>query len=147
MTTFLALLTSLPTGNSTIRMRVWRALRETGCGVLRDGVYVLPPDAPQVPALAAAEGMIKEAGGFAMIVDLGTRSAAEAEHVRGLFDRGTEYAALLERIAAAKAALKRLGKRKADTLAQRLRRSFDGIAGIDFFPGKAHAQAKEAIAA
>ena len=39
---FNALVLSLPTRNSTIRMRVWRALKETGCGVLRDGVYVLP---------------------------------------------------------------------------------------------------------
>ena len=45
MNTFIALLTSLPTGNSTMRMRVWRALKSTGCGVLRDGVYVLPGDA------------------------------------------------------------------------------------------------------
>ena len=47
MDTFIALLTSLPTGNSTTRMRVWRALKETGCGVLRDGVYVLPAARPR----------------------------------------------------------------------------------------------------
>ena len=66
MTVFQALLTSLPTGNSTLRMRVWRALKNTGCGVLRDGVYVLPVDAPQVPALVEAESAIRSAGGFAM---------------------------------------------------------------------------------
>ena len=35
-------------------MRVWRALKSTGCGVLRDGVYVLPGDAPQASALVEA---------------------------------------------------------------------------------------------
>ena len=40
--TFDSLILSLPTRNSTMRMRVWRALKETGCGVLRDGLYVLP---------------------------------------------------------------------------------------------------------
>jgi hypothetical protein len=143
---FLALLTSLPTGNSTLRMRVWRALKNTGCGVLRDGVYVLPVDAPRAPALVEAESAVRAAGGFAMTVELHIKTAAQLEHVRKLFDRGKEYGALVEKISAAKRALQRLGKRKADTLVQRLRRSFDELAEIDYFPGEAHLQAKEALA-
>ena len=42
MDAFAALVLSLPTRNSTLRMRLWRALKDTGCAVLRDGVYVLP---------------------------------------------------------------------------------------------------------
>ena len=38
MSDFTALLLSLPSGNSTLRMRLWRALKATGCAVLRDGV-------------------------------------------------------------------------------------------------------------
>lgn len=147
MTTFLALLTSLPSGNSTLRMRVWRALKDTGCAVLRDGVYVLPVDAPQAPALVEAESAVRTAGGFAMTVELNVKAAAQIEHVRRLFDRGKEYGALVERIGAAKVALRRLGKRKADTLVQRLRRSFDELVKIDFFPGQAKLQAKAAISA
>src|SRR5205823_2467684 len=128
-TMFLALFTSLPTGNSTLRMRVWRALKSTGCGVLRDGVYIVPGDAPTAGALAEAETEIKAGGGFAMTVEVNF-SPAQLEYVRGLFDRGRDYAALLARIAAAKAALPRLGKRKADTLVQRLRRALDELAGI-----------------
>ncbi len=144
---FLALLTSLPTGNSTIRMRVWRALKNTGCGVLRDGVYVLPADAPQAPALAEAESVVRSAGGFGMTVELNIKTAAQLEHVRKLFDRGNEYGALVERIGAAKISLQRLGKRRAETLVQRLRRSFDELVEIDFYPGQAHLQAKEAMSA
>lgn len=147
MSTFLALMTSLPTGNSTLRMRVWRALRSTGCGVLRDGVYLLPAEAPRAAALAEAESEIKAAGGFAMTVELNLRTPAQLEHVRALFDRGREYGAIVERVAAAKAALPKLGKRKADTLVQRLRRSFEELAEIDFFPGPAHQQAKAAMLA
>jgi hypothetical protein len=147
MTIFQALLTSLPTGNSTLRMRVWRALKNTGCGVLRDGVYVLPVDAPQVPALAEAEAAIKAAGGFAMTAELNIKAAAEIVHVRGLFDRSNEYGALVERIGAAKRGLPRLGKRRADTLVERLRRSFDELAAIDFFPGEARSQAHAAMSA
>ncbi len=140
-------MTSLPTGNSTLRMRVWRALRTTGCGVLRDGVYLLPAQAPRAPALAEAESEVKAAGGFAMTVELNIRTAAQLDHIRKLFDRSNEYGALVARIGAAKAALQRLGKRKADTLVQRLRRAFEELVEIDFYPGHAHLQAKEAMAA
>jgi hypothetical protein len=146
-TVFLALLTSLPTGNSTLRMRVWRALKSSGCGVLRDGVYLLPVDAPGTAALADAEAEIKAAGGFAMTVQLSLKTPEQLEHVRKLFDRGEEYAALLKRASAARAALRRLGKRKTDTLVQRLRRSFADLAAIDFYPGQAQLQAKNAMSA
>jgi hypothetical protein len=145
MTAFLALLTSLPTGNSTLRMRVWRALKNTGCGVLRDGVYLLPPEAPRAAALAAAESEVKAAGGFAMTVELNIKTAAQLEHVRKLFDRSREYGALVNRISAAKVSLQRLGKRKADTLVQRLRRAFEELVEIDFYPGHAQLQSKEAM--
>ena len=42
---FQTLVLSLPTRNSTLRMRVWRALKECGAAVLRDGVYLLARDA------------------------------------------------------------------------------------------------------
>ncbi len=147
MTAFLALLTSLPTGNATLRMRVWRALKNTGCGVLRDGVYLLPAAAPRAATLADAESDVKAAGGFAMTVDLNLKSAAQLEYVRKLFDRSNEYGALVARISAAKISLQRLGKRKADTIAQRLRRAIEVLVEIDFYPGQAQLQAKEALSA
>jgi len=145
MTAFHTLLTSLPTGNSTLRMRVWRALKSTGCAVLRDGVYILPASAPQVPALAEAEAAVRAAGGFAMTAELTVTAPAQVAHVLGLFDRGREYGVLVGRIGAAKLALKRLGKRRADTLVERLRRSLGDLAEIDFFQSQAHMQAKAAL--
>jgi len=147
MAMFLALLTSLPTGNSTLRMRVWRALKNTGCGVLRDGVYLLPIEAPRTAALVEAESEVKAAGGFGMTVELKLRNSAQLDYTRKLFDRSKEYGALVERIGAAKATLQRLGKRKADTLVQRLRRSLAELGEIDFYPGEAHLQAKDALSA
>lgn len=147
MPAFRALLTSLPTGNSTLRMRVWRTLKSTGCAVLRDGVYLLPPDAPRATTLAGLESEIQAAGGFAMTVEMNIGAGAQLEHVRKLFDRGIEYGALINRIGAAKLSLQRLGKRKADTLVRRLQRSFEETAAIDFYPGQAHLQAREAVSA
>ena len=36
------LITSLPTQNTSTRMRVWRSLKASGAATLRDGVYILP---------------------------------------------------------------------------------------------------------
>jgi hypothetical protein len=145
MTTVNALLLSLPTRNSTIRMRVWRALKETGCGVLRDGVYVLPAGAAGTPVLGEMESEITAAGGFAMTVEM-TLKTAQARDVRKLFDRSSEYGALVREVRTAKSALARLGQRKAQTAVQRLQRSFDKLAEIDFFPAQANLQAADEIA-
>ena len=147
MNTLSALVLSLPTHNSTIRMRVWRALKDTGCGVLRDGVYVLPEDAAGAAVLRKVETDIQTAGGFAMTVDLKLKSAAQTAAVRELFDRSADYGALTQKIGTVSKTLPRLGHRKAQTAVQRLQRSFDKLSEIDFFPGQAKLQAAEAIAA
>ena len=147
MTTLLALLTSLPTGNSTVRMRVWRGLKTSGCGVLRDGVYILPIDSPRNAALRDAESEIKAAGGFAMTVELNLKGPEQLDHVRTLFDRSKEYGALVARISATRSALRRLGKRQTSTLVQRLQRSLQELIEVDFYPGEANSQAKDAMSA
>jgi len=144
---FVALLTSLPTGRSTVRMRVWRLLTSTGCGVLRDGVYLLPAGAAQVAVFAQAEAEVRAAGGFAMTVELKPTSPAQLEHLRRLFDRGDEYGVLVKKLAAARGSLARLGRRKADTLVERLRRACQELMESDYFPGEARQQAQQALAA
>jgi hypothetical protein len=139
-----ALVLSLPARSSTVRMRVWRALKESGSGVLRDGVYVLPRG--QGGPLAAVAADIRAAGGFAMTMDVKLENG-DADAVRRLFDRGTDYAALSGRIRDAQAALPRLGARKGQTLVRRLERAFDKLRRIDYFPGEASAQAAQAVAA
>jgi hypothetical protein len=141
MTDFAALVLSLPTRNSTLRMRIWRALKETGCGVLRDGVYVLPASRPNRETLAKVEAEIRLHGGFAIILD--ARTQADLRH---LFDRGPEYGALVKRIGTARASLSRLGSRRAQTELKRLERALAKLGGIDFHPGEAHAQAQSALA-
>jgi hypothetical protein len=147
MAPFQALILSLPTRNSTARMRVWRALKDNGCGVLRDGVYLLPAGAPSAPALGELETDIRAEGGFAMTVEMNLRNSAQLEQVRKLFDRGADYAELVKDVGEAKARLAQLGARKAQTLVQRLRRAYDKLAQTDFFPGPAKAQAAESVAA
>jgi hypothetical protein len=147
MTTLNSLILSLPTANSTMRMRAWRALKEAGCGVLRDGVYVLPASSPAGPVLAELESEIRSAGGFAMTVELKLNSAGQRTQVRALFDRTEQYGALMEKMNALRAALAGLGARKAHTSLRRLQRSLDDVAQIDFFPGQAKRQAVAALSA
>src|SRR6185369_10494159 len=125
MTILDALILSLPTRNSTVRMRVWRALKGAGCGVLRDGVYLLPHEASSRGAFPEIESQVRAAGGFAMTVDLGFRDSAQRDHARNLFDRSRDYGALVARIAAVRGSLARLGKRKAETAEQRFQRAFE----------------------
>ena len=40
--TWLLLISNLPGRNATVRMRMWRALKAAGAGMMRDGAYVLP---------------------------------------------------------------------------------------------------------
>jgi hypothetical protein len=144
---FAALVLSLPSKDKTVRMRIWRALRGIGCGVLRDGVYLLPAAAAQASAFVDLEADVKAAGGFAMTVGLNPgSSSAQLDLIRKLFDRTSDYGSLVARIKAAEKSLARLGQPRADTLLTRLRRSLQEIAEIDFYPGPASRQAQDALA-
>lgn len=139
-----ALLLSLPTGRSAVRMRVWRAVKASGCVVLRDGVYILPPHAP-ADVFRDIEAEVRAAGGFALAADLDV-DAKQVQYVRALFDRTREYTALTRNIKAARTSLPRMGKRRSETAVKRLRRKFDELVAIDFFPEHARTQAEEALA-
>ena len=144
MSTFSALILSLPTRSSTVRMRVWRALKGSGCGVLRDGVYLLP-HAANGDAFGPVEDQVRAGGGFAMTVDVDFRTAKQAEHARRLFDRSNEYGDLVKRMEAARAGLSKQAKREAESMVQRFEKEFEELSGIDFFPGEARSQAESAL--
>ena len=139
-----ALLLSLPTGGSAVRMRVWRAVKASGAAVLRDGVYILPRQADS-GVFEEIDREVRGAGGFALAAGL-TIDAGDETHVRNLFDRTAEYTALTRRIKAAHAGLSRSTKAKAEPGLARLRRAFEDVARIDFYPGHAKTQAEEALA-
>src|SRR5262245_50343615 len=101
MSDFTALVLSLPSRDSTLRMRLWRALKDSGCGVLRDGVYVLPIGSNS-DSIASIESEIRSHGGFAMTFELGARTDAERDEIRKLFDRSVEYGALVRRVESAR---------------------------------------------
>src|SRR5437667_12704221 len=113
---FSTLVLSLPSKDKTVRMRIWRALRGLGCGVLRDGVYLLPAGVAGTARLAELESEVKAARGFAMTVELALRTPGQLDWVRKQFDRTSEYASLISRIDAAKKSIAHRGQPQADTL-------------------------------
>ena len=144
--TFIALVLSLPSRNKTVRMRIWRALHGMGCGVLRDGVYLLPGHAPQQADFADLESDVKAAGGFAMTVEMNFKTSSQFDWACKLFDRTSEYASLVTQLNAAGKSLARLQSPRADTLVKRLHRAFQEIVKIDFYPGQAKRQAQDTLA-
>src|SRR3954469_5150326 len=119
-----------------MRMRAWRALKESGCAVLRDGLYLLPSGADKAGVLKQLETEIRESGGFAMTVELKAADAKHQGELRALFDRSAAYGELVREAASAKTA----------SALSRLQRAYDRLASIDFFPGQAKLQAAKALA-
>jgi hypothetical protein len=143
--TWLQLVTSLPTENATERMRVWRTLKASGAGVLRDGVYVLPerPDLQEVLAGLAAE--ITEAEGNAHVLRVEPRDEAQAGALRALFDRTKDYATLVDEIGRARKRFTRRDPAAVRRQSRTLRRQFEAIVATDFFPGATKVQAETAL--
>jgi len=136
---FLAFFVSLPTRQSAGRMRVWRALRGLGCAALRDGVFLLPELPQQVAALSQVADEVRSVQGTAELFRLGGRDERQQAEIVALFDRGPDYARLLEAMAGAE-------RGDARTL-RALRRELGALVAIDYFPGEARRQAEDALAA
>jgi hypothetical protein len=142
---FTTLVLSLPSGNKTVRMRIWRALRGMGCGVLRDGVYLLPAGAPQAARFIEIESEVLRASGFAMTVEIDVKTSTQYERVRKLFNRTPAYTSLVRDIASTRRSLARLGPQRGAARLKQLRQAFQTIVEGDFFPGQANLQAEDAL--
>jgi hypothetical protein len=129
---WLALVTTLPTSPSAVRVRTWRALKASGCGALRDGVYLLPdrPGCEQLFAdLATA---VRAADGEATVLAFAARDAEQQAQFEALFDRSAEFKAFEVELAQQRRSLRSAtevaGRRTLRALAQRL----DALRAIDF---------------
>lgn len=139
---WLLLVLSLPTENATVRMRAWRALRAAGAAVLRDGVYLLPArDDCRVTLEAIAQDVQTGGGVTHLILADEPRDAGFA----ALFDRGDDYAALLDEISAASDALGPESALEVLKQARKLRKAFMALAATDFFAGEARKQTDAAL--
>ena len=143
---WLLLVVSLPTPSATARMRVWRALKALGCMALRDGAYLLPEgDGREESLLEIAEDCTRE-GGVAWLVGAQPRGPEDEQAWRALFDRGADYVELRKAWKDANRGLAKLGPAELARLLRKLRRDFDAVRAIDFFPGDASVETEAALA-
>ncbi|MGH8572892.1 MAG: Chromate resistance protein ChrB, partial [Gammaproteobacteria bacterium] len=142
---WLLLILSLPTQNTATRMRIWRATKALGCGVLRDGVYVLPPSPAHREALEGLSIETRASEGSAQVLEVTSKDANEAQVFATLFDRTEDYARLMEEIRELKAKVSKLDTSALRRALKTLRRSFETISSVDFFPGAAQAQTARAL--
>jgi hypothetical protein len=135
------LILSLPTENATARMRAWRALKACGAAVLRDGVYLLPEGEAHRSVLAAVADDLRANDGTAHLL----RTDAAQADFEPLFDRSTEFGALLADITERRSALTEATAFDTVKAARKLRKSFEQLATIDFFGSEAQRQTREAL--
>ena len=140
--TYLILIISLTTENTSIRMRVWRAVKASGAAVLRDGVYLLPNQEFCLNAFTAISADLQNHGGITQL--LGCEALDDADF-KPLFDRTPAYTALLAELEAFSKQLDH--SQQSQKTLRKLQKQFAAITESDFFPGEAQNQVAAAIQA
>jgi len=144
--TWLLLITNLPGRNATVRMRMWRALKAAGAGLMRDGAYVLPDSETSRHVFEEQSADIAAAGGLGHIVAFQASSQAQHASLVSLFDRTSEYSEALDRLDALKSKLTRFDEIDARQELTSISRDVAAIVARDFFPGEPRKQMEGALA-
>lgn len=129
------LISSLPTQNSTARMRVWRSLKASGAATVRDGVYLLPITHSE-KFEAIAQDVISEQGSAYIF-------QAEAPlnlEIVSLFNRNEEYEAIRKQLVDLNQNQNESEKKELLKQVRKLRKSFDALVEIDYFPSEVQGQ-------
>lgn len=142
MNQWLLLITTLPTENATLRQRAWRALKASGAAVLRDGVYLMPERESCRVTLDGLALEVRDGGGSAFVL---RAEEPEGANFAGLFDRRTDFAALMAEIGACQQRLTPGTVQDVLRLTRKLRKSFSNIVTTDFFPAEAQRQADASL--
>jgi hypothetical protein len=146
MNFWLVLTATLPTHPSALRVRVWRTLKTTGAGTLREGVYLLPSSAPTAPTLWDIERVIHESGADAHMLVVTARDAAQEKAFQGLFDRSELYAELLQSIKDARKTIKSASEAELHKVLRGLEQQLHAVQASDFFPGNSNDRTSTALA-
>jgi hypothetical protein len=135
--TWLLLVVSLPTEGASTRTRIWRALKALGCGALRDGAYLLPDRAALREQLGQLADETIRAGGSAWLLNVNADTDDAGESFQKLFDRSAEFSAFLAMLAAARHALAEATPAELNRQLRKLRRDYEALGDIDYFPNDA----------
>jgi len=143
---WLLLITNLPGPNQTLRMRIWRALKAAGAGLLRDGVYVLPQTAASRKIFEEQAREIRAVTGGAHILTFESDSTEQHHVLVELFNRTADYQELHIRLDACRRKLAKLTELDARKALAAIARDAAVTVATDFFPGKSQGQVQSALA-
>jgi hypothetical protein len=142
---WLVLVTQLP-DEANARMRILRMLEAMGCGILRDSVFVLPdtPSARQgLPKLG--EHVAANGGSYHLLnVTSDAQQSAEFAH---LFNRDNRYVELIKTLEGMRAGFGVSDPTSISRAVIKLKREFEAISSLDFFPSATRERAEKALAA
>lgn len=129
------LISSLPTQNTTTRMRVWRALKASGAATLRDGVYALPEQYSEKFDVIA-DDLIAEGGSAYLFPTI----AAENLDMVQVFNRKEEYDSIYQQLTKLRDELNQNTQKELLKHIRKLRKHLDAVIEIDYFPTEAKQQ-------
>ena len=141
---WLLFVVSMPTNSASSRTRIWRALKAMGCGALRDGAYLLPHQASHVQQLNELVKETTREGGSGWLLTVLAQSPDEDASYRNLFDRSAEHGHMVAALDEALQALPNLRAQEVGRVLRKMRRDYEALCAIDFFPGQASASSHAA---
>ena len=143
---WLLLITNLPGGNQTLRMRVWRALKAAGAGSLRDGVYLLPKSDAAKRVFSEQSRELEAGAGSAHVVAFTSDSPEQHAALMALFDRTGDYQEVLDHLGSLRCELLKIEEVEARRRLAALRRELSAVVAVDFFGGEARGQVEAQLA-
>lgn len=139
------LVTQLP-DDATVRMRILRMLDAMGCGILRDGVFVLPESTSVQQGLERLGLHITASGGVHHFLRVQS-DAAQTKSFAHLFDRSARYVELIKTVEAMRGGFGIADPTALSRMLIKQKREFEAISSLDFFPSESRERAAQAIAA
>jgi len=127
-------------------MRVWRAVKALGCVALRDGAYLIPHTDDHANQLGQLAADTNREGGTGWLLNVAAATAEEQNVLAALFDRSAEYAQLLATLSEARQSLQDLPVSDMGKVVRKLRKEYEAVQSIDFFPGDAAVRTQDAWA-
>jgi hypothetical protein len=142
---WLAYITTLPTEDPAARMRVLRTLESLGCGMIRDGVFLLPDTPAARHGLSSLSDHIARINGSAHLLSVNSLDEAQTQQFLDLFDRTHKYNELIKDVEGLKTAFGISDPVSIMRLLNQHKREYQTISTLDFFPSESKERAARAL--
>lgn len=142
---WLAFVTVLPTNDPASRMLVMRTLESMGSAVLRDGVYLLPDSTSCRGSLTHLGEHVKRLNGTSHLLAITAQSPEQQQYFHRLFDRSAQYDEMIKSVQGLRAAYGVSEPGSISKVLGKLRRDFEALGELDFFPSAIRQRAEEAL--